>query len=137
MRHKILVAVVALSCWTQATYANIAVIVHPSNQQAITDTDVKNLFTGRQKSFADGSPAIVLNLTSGDATQSAFNNKALGRSDAQLKAFWSKVMFTGKGNPPKEVDSAEMLKLIAENPSIIGVIDASQATSAVRIAITY
>lgn len=137
MRHKILVAIVALSCWTQAAYANIAVIVHPSNQQAITDTDVKNLFTGRQKSFADGSPAIVLNLNSGDATQSAFNNKALGRSDAQLKAFWSKVMFTGKGNPPKEVDSAEMLKLIAENPSIIGVIDASQATSAVRIAITY
>lgn len=137
MRVKMLATVVMLSCWSHVVNADIAVIVHPSNQQVLTDTDIKNLFTGRQKSFPDGNVAIVLNLTSGNETQSAFNNKALGRSDAQLKAFWSKVMFTGKGNPPKEVDSTEMLKLIAENPSTVGVIDSSQVTSAVRVAITY
>jgi len=137
MRHQLFAALVVVSCWSQGVNAEIVVIVHPSNQQAISDTEVKNLFTGRQKSFADGSPAIVLNLVSGNETQTAFNTKVLGRSDAQLKAYWSKVMFTGKGNPPKEVDPAEMLKLVAENPSTVGVIDSSQVTSAVRTVISY
>jgi hypothetical protein len=137
MRNKFFAALVVVSCCSQSVNAEIAVIVHPSNQQAISDTEVKNLFTGRQKSFADGSPAIVLNLVSGNETQTAFNTKVLGRSDAQLKAYWSKVMFTGKGNPPKEVDPAEMLKLVAENPSTVGVIDSSQVTSAVRTVISY
>lgn len=137
MRNKLLAALVVVSCCFQSVNAEIAVIVHPSNQQALSDTEVKNLFTGRQKSFADGSPAIVLNLVSGNETQTAFNTKVLGRSDAQLKAYWSKVMFTGKGNPPKEVDPAEMLKLVAENPSTVGLIDSSQVTSAVRTVISY
>lgn len=137
MRNKFFAALVVVSCCFQSVNAEIAVIVHPSNQQALSDTEVKNLFTGRQKSFADGSPAIVLNLVSGNETQTTFNAKVLGRSDAQLKAYWSKVMFTGKGNPPKEVDPAEMLKLVAENPSTVGVIDSSQVTSAVRTVISY
>lgn len=137
MKKTLILSAVCWFCSQGIAAQEIAVIVHPSNQQALADTDIKNLFTGRQKSFADGKPAIVLNLTAGDATQSAFNNKALGRSDAQLKAFWSKVMFTGKGSPPKEVDASEMLKLVAENPSTIGVIPASEVTPAVRVAITY
>ncbi len=137
MRHLILAVLVVLGCSLLSVQAEIAVVVHPSNTQTLTDSDIKNLFTGRQKSFPDGSPAIILNLPSGDPTQSAFNTNALGRSDAQLKAFWSKMMFTGKGNPPKEVENSQMLQLIAENPSMVGVIEASQATAAVRVVFTY
>lgn len=137
MIQKISTLAVLTACWIGAVSAEVAVIVHPSNQQAINETYLKNLFTGKQKSFPDGSPAIVLNLPEGDSQQSLFNEKALGKSNAQLKAYWSKVIFTGKGTPPKEVTAAEMLNLVATNPSTIGVIDVSQADKAVRILIQY
>ena len=125
-----------LVCLTLISYslkAEVAVIVSSTNQQAISEAEIKNLFTGKQKSFPDGNPAIVLNLPGGDPKQTEFNQKALGRSDAQLKAYWSKVMFTGKGNPPKEVSTEEMLKLVADNPSTIGIIDHAKVNSSVRV----
>jgi hypothetical protein len=120
-----------------SSLAEVAVIVSAKNTQNLTEVEIKNLFTGKQKGFADGSPAIVLNLTEGDPKQSEFNQKALGRSDAQLKAFWSKSMFTGKGNPPKEVSPTEMLKLVADNPSTVGVIDMSMVNDSVRVITKY
>lgn len=118
-------------------YAEVAVIVHPTNQQNLSDTDIKNLFSGKQKSFPDGNTAIVLSLPEGDGDLSAFNNKALGKTDSQMKAYWSKVMFTGKGTPPKAVSQDEMLKLVAENPNTVGIVDASKAGSAVRVVGKY
>jgi hypothetical protein len=115
------------------SYAEVAVIVNPSNQQTISEADIKNLFSGKQKSFPDGSAAIILSLPSGDSQLTVFHTKALGKTDAQMKAYWSKVMFTGKGTPPKEVSTDEMLKLVAANPSTIGIVDATQATDAVRV----
>lgn len=114
-------------------HAEVAIIVHPSNQQNLSETDIKNLFSGKQKSFPDGNAAIVLTLPEGDSYLTDFNSKVLGKSDSQMKAYWSKVMFTGKGTPPKEVSQEEMLKLVAENPSTIGIIDAGKASGAVRI----
>ena len=52
----------------------------------------------------------------------------------QLKAYWAKLVFTGQGTPPKEVDNdAAVLKLVAENPNIIGYIDAAAVNSSVRV----
>lgn len=131
------ICLIALSLASFSLYAEVAVIVSSTNQQAISEAEIKNLFTGKQKSFPDGNPAIVLNLPGGDPTQTEFNQKALGRTDAQLKAYWSKVMFTGKGNPPKEVSADEMLKLVAENPSTIGVIDHAKVNNSVRVITKY
>lgn len=138
MNHSQLkVCLFSLSVLSCSLYAEVAVIVSAANQQAISDAEIKNLFTGKQKSFPDGNPAIVLTLPGGDPKQTEFNQKALGRTDAQLKAYWSKVMFTGKGNPPKEVSAEEMLKLVTDNPSTIGVIDLSQVNNNVRVIAKY
>jgi len=113
--------------------AEVAVIVNPANQQAISESDIKNLFSGKQKGFPDGKVAIVLSLPEGDSLRSDFHKNALGKTDAQMKAYWSKVMFTGKGTPPKEVSTEEMLQLVTENPNTIGIVDAAKVTAAVRV----
>ncbi|RVT47655.1 phosphate ABC transporter substrate-binding protein [Rheinheimera sediminis] len=126
-----------LSLFSNPLYSQVAVIVHATNQQALTESDIKNLFTGKLKSFPDGNPVIVLNLPEGDPNQSLFNQKVLGRSDAQVKAFWSKLMFTGKGTPPKEVTAEEMIKLVSENPSTIGIVDSAAVSDKVRVLIQH
>lgn len=134
---KLGITIFILCLFSNPLYCEVAVIVHAKNQQSLTETDVKNLFMGKLKSFPDGSPVIVLSLPDGDPNLTLFNQKLLGRSDAQVKAFWSKLMFTGKGTPPKEVAAEEMIKLVSENPSTIGIIDSTLVSDKVRVLIKH
>ena len=53
---------------------------------------------------------------------------------AQLNAYWSRLIFTGKGEPPKKVaDNTDVLALVAANPNIIGYVDASAVNSTVKV----
>ena len=61
-----------------------------------------------------------------------FNN-AHG-TESQLKAYWSKLVFSGQGQPPKVVESsAEILTLVAANPNMIGFVDAAEVTPNVKV----
>lgn len=51
-----------------------------------------------------------------------------------MKAYWSKLVFTGKGTPPQEVPGdAEVKALIGSNPSTIGYIDAGSVDASVKV----
>ncbi|WP_228612908.1 phosphate ABC transporter substrate-binding protein [Alkalimonas sp.] len=112
----------------------LAVIVHPTNVAELSAEDVSRLYLGRGRTFSDGNSAIPINLAEGMPGRERFDERALNRSSAQLKAYWSKLVFTGKGTPPQEVDSFdEMLKLVATNPSIVGYVPAAAVDERVRV----
>ncbi|MFC0120168.1 phosphate ABC transporter substrate-binding protein [Pseudoalteromonas xiamenensis] len=123
--------------FSATTIAEVAIIVHPSNSNTFSESDLKNLYLGKKKTFPDGSEAIPLNLEEGGDGRTYFNQTALEKSDAQLKAYWSKLVFTGKGTPPKEVTQDEMVKLVSSNPSTIGYVDASAVSDAVKVIKKY
>jgi hypothetical protein len=55
-------------------------------------------------------------------------------SPAQVKAFWSKIIFTGRGQPPRTAaTSLEAKKLLVANPNAISYIDQSLVDSSVRV----
>lgn len=117
--------------------AGTSVIVHPSNSFSLTADDVTRLFTGRSKTFPDGRTAVPVNLTEDVALRAAFDEKVLGRSSSQIKAHWSKLLFTGKGTPPKEVDSdQEVIDLVKSNPNIIGYISSENANGDVKVVLS-
>lgn len=118
--------------------AEVAVIVHPSNANALDEATVSKIFLGREKSFADGKSVVPLSLADSAPASTAFNDAVLKKSASQLKAYWSKLVFTGKGTPPKEITSdEEMLKLVATNPSVIGYVDASKVDASVKVALKF
>lgn len=117
--------------------ANVAVIVHPSNAATLSQDDINKIFTGRAKSFSDGKAAEAVNLAEAVAVRAAFDQKALGRSSSQMKAYWSKLVFTGKGTPPKELASEqEVLDVVAKNPAAIGYVSAGAVTANVKVVLT-
>lgn len=123
---------------TAVATADTAVIVHPSNADSIDKDAVNKIFLGKTKSFPGGAQAVPINQKEGADIRSAFDENVLGKSSSQIKAYWSKLMFTGKGTPPKEVDTdAEMKELVAGNPSLIGYIDATQADGSVKVLFTF
>lgn len=58
----------------------------------------------------------------------------LNKSANQLKAYWSKLVFTRKGNPPKEVKTdQEVITLVSANPDLIGYVDVSSVNDSIRV----
>jgi ABC-type phosphate transport system substrate-binding protein len=115
--------------------AETAVIVSASNANASIDkTTVSKIFLGKTKSFPDGSQAVPIDQNDGSSVREAFNSTVLGKSASQLKSYWSRLIFTGKGTPPKQSgDDAAIKGLIASNPNMIGYIDAGSADASVKV----
>ncbi len=121
-----------------AVHAEIAVIVHPSNGSALDDSAIGKIYLAKLKSFPGGGEAVPVNQAEGSATRTEFDDKALGKSPSQLKAYWSKLVFTGKGSPPKDVaDDAAVKALIASNPNMIGYISSGAVDDSVKVVATY
>ena len=116
-------------------HAEIAVIVSASNGNSALDKDIiERIFLGKTASFPDGSQAIPVDQNEGNAAREAFNDKVLGKSSSQLKAYWSRLIFTGKGTPPKESGSdADVVALVAKNPNLVGYVDAAAVDGSVKV----
>ena len=114
--------------------AEIAVIVNPANGDAITKDDIANLYLAKTKTFPGGKNATPLDRPEGSPTRVDFVAKVIDKDEAQMKSYWSRLIFTGKGVPPKVVESdAEVKDLVARNPDSIGFIDAAAADASVKV----
>lgn len=119
-------------------FAGTAVIVNSDNNSGIDIDTVKKIYLGKAKAFPDGSRAIPLTFEQGNPVRDAFNMNILGKSESQYSAFWSKLVFTGRGTPPEMISSEdEMLELVAKNPNTIGFIDESKVNANVKVIGTF
>lgn len=136
MRYVNSILLLALSLIALNVQA-VTVIVHPSNVNALNKKSIKKVFLGKSKKFPDGSQVIPVDLTKGEA-RTQFLSSVIGKSESQLKAYWSKLIFTGKGQAPKTVDTeAEVIKLVSQNPNLIGYISDSAVDDSVKIAMKF
>lgn len=121
--------------FTSLAYAETAVIVSAQNANKSLDQDtIARIFLGKSKSFPDGSQAVPVDQALNSSTREMFNDKVLAKNNSQLKAYWSRLIFTGKGTPPKESGSAAEVKdLVANNPNLIGYIDSSAVDDSVSV----
>jgi len=123
---------------TNYAIAEVAIVVHPSNASTFNKSTIKKIFLGKKKSFSNGRAAILLSSPPKNAATKEFNKKVIGKSSNQVNAYWSKMIFTGKGTPPQEMSSTDdIISAIAANPDAIGYIDASAISDSVKIVATF
>lgn len=122
-----------------AAYADVVVIVSAKNANyGLEKNDVEQIFLGKTSTFPDGSKAVPIDQNEGSASRDTFNDKVLGKSASQLKAYWSRLIFTGKGTPPKESgNDAEVKALVADNPNLVGYVDSKVVDNSVKIVFKF
>ena len=124
-----------LSLAAGAASADVVAVVSASSPiMSLSKSQVTDIFLGRVSRFPDGSQAVPIDQVEGSSVRDQFYVKVAGKSPAQVKAFWSKIIFTGRGQPPKAVpNSIDMKKRIAENPAAIGYIEEQLVDDTVRV----
>lgn len=130
---------IGLAIMASAQFAQAEHVIVVSSKSAVgtlTKDQIADIYLGNSKEFPGGGQALPLLLASG-SVRSEFFDKVLSKNEAQAKAIWSRLVFSGKGSAPREVgDSAEILKLIAANPNCIGIIEKSAVNSSVKVVYT-
>jgi ABC-type phosphate transport system substrate-binding protein len=129
------VAFLALFLSSGLSHADMVVVVSAkSPTTTLTSNQVLDIFLGRSDRYPNGGPAVPIDQEEGTATRSEFYSKLAGKNEAQLKAYWSKIIFTGRGQPPMAVaNGIEVKKRLAANPAAIGYIDQSQVDGTVKV----
>lgn len=139
MNHFRTLLLTAFLSTSFSTLAETAVIVSASNGNASIDKNtISKIFLGKTKSFPDGSQALPIDQDDGTAARDSFNSNILGKSASQLKSYWSRLIFTGKGTPPKQSGNDAAIKgLVANNPNMIGYIDAGSVDESVKVVLKF
>ena len=130
------VAATVLSLGTSiAAQAALAIVAHPSNSvSGIRADDAQRIFLGKTGEFANGRRAAPVDQTPGTASRTKFMKTVIQKSEDELKGYWSKLMFSGKGQPPREVgDDAAVKAWVASNPEAIGYIDGKFVDGSVKV----
>jgi ABC-type phosphate transport system substrate-binding protein len=114
--------------------ADIVVVVSArSSAPSLSPEQAANIFLGQAARFPDGAEAIALDQPAGSPLRDQFYLRVAGKSPALLKAYWSKMVFTGRGQPPRDApDSTAVRTAVAENTSMIGYIDRDALDASVR-----
>lgn len=130
----VLLAVVACLAPLAARAVEFVVVVSPKNPLvSLQQEQVAAIFLGQVARFPDGADAQALDLPLGSTLRDAFYHKVAGKSPAMMKAHWTRMMFTGHGQPPRELaGSVVVRRMVADNPSMIGYIDRHALDASVK-----
>lgn len=129
-----LLALVLACCAPCAAAGELVVIVSAKSPVSVLRQDqVADIFLGQMGNFPGGLEAVALDQRIGSPERDEFYSKVTAKTPPLVKAYWSKMIFTGRGQPPREVaGSAAIRKMVADNPSLIGYIDKSALDPSVK-----
>lgn len=128
----------ALTLAALPSFADVVVVVSAkSAATALTAEQASDIFLGRASTMPGGGAAVPVDQSEGAAARDLFYQKATGKSAAQVKAYWSKQIFSGKGTPPKDAGNDAAVKaLVAANPNVVGYIDKGALDASVKALLT-
>ncbi|MBV1882102.1 MAG: hypothetical protein KUG82_10730 [Pseudomonadales bacterium] len=114
--------------------ADIAIIVHPDNIVDEVDTEnLMRLYLGKRSQIA-GVEFIPVDQTAYQPIREDFYKKVVNKSLAQAKAYWSRMVFSGKGAPPTSLEGAiEMKEWVSKTPLGVGYIDTREVDDSVKV----
>ncbi|MES2049104.1 MAG: hypothetical protein V4447_11945 [Pseudomonadota bacterium] len=121
-----------LSTIATSASAELVIVVNPQNQATrMTTAQASQFFLGGSVLFTP------LEQSSDAPIRAEFYKKVLEKEAAQVQAVWARIVFTGKGKPPKEYkSSADVKKAISENVNAIGYIEKSAVDDSVKVIAT-
>lgn len=123
---------ITLAC--HAVLADVVVVVSATGPvTALSNQQIAAIFLGNNTRLPNGEQAVPLDQAEGSGTRDEFYAKFTGKSAAQMKAHWSKIIFTGRGQPPKELPATEIKKQLGANPNAIGYIEKTMVDATVRV----
>ncbi|MHB1360508.1 MAG: hypothetical protein ACYCWC_13100 [Rhodocyclaceae bacterium] len=115
--------------------AELVVVANPqSGIERLTQEEVVNIYLGRYRRLASGITAEPIDLAGDTGLKARFYRSLVGKTLAEINAYWARLVFSGKTRPPLALDSVEAaLRRVAAQPGALAYVERAQADQRVRV----
>jgi ABC-type phosphate transport system substrate-binding protein len=129
--NKLLLSVVLAAAAAPAMAETVVIVSQKNPATRMFAEQAAQFFLGKSNMFTP------VDQAEGSHIRNEFYQKLTDKDAAQVKAIWSKLVFTGKATPPREYKSnADVKKAVADDPKAIGYIDKSAVDDSVKVILT-
>lgn len=120
---------------TQPACAELVVVASPkSGIERLTQQEIIYLYMGRLRQLPSGIQAMPIDLGVDSPERTNFYRRLVNKEPAEIKAYWSRLIFSGGSRPPVTADSRdELIRMLGNNPGAIGYLERDQVDSRLRI----
>jgi ABC-type phosphate transport system substrate-binding protein len=90
-------------------------------ENTLTRNDIQEIFLGKRVQWSDHSKIYAATVK--DEVHKMFLKEYLNRTETKWRAYWKRMVFTGRGVPPRSLATeAELIAYIAETKGAVGYI---------------
>lgn len=133
---KKILGIIVLTSLPMLCMADIVVVTHPDN--SIDKLDKKSLidiYMGRAKTFGNSVLAHPIDQNQESAMRAVFYQEITGKRLAQVNAYWARLKFTGRHQPPLDdfESDDQILSYVEITPGAIAYIDSANLNDKVKV----
>lgn len=100
----------------------------------VTLSQIQDAFLSKPAARSDIDLVAVDRSETSDKIRERFYEKVIGKSMIRMKAHWSQLIFTGRGNPPAVAqDLSELKKILSQKKHAVGFVGGTESTDGLRV----
>jgi hypothetical protein len=131
MKRILFILLLIMSAFAQAETA--VVVSKDSPISTLESQYIANIFLAKTNRYPNGEKARPVELQD-ESLRKLFYQHISGKSSKQLHAYWTTLVFTGKGKPPKGIrNNADLQKILLEHPGTISYIPLERVTEKMKV----
>ena len=127
-RQWIVLVSILLTLAAPAARAEIVLVTAiDSTISELSRDEAEQLYMGRRAALSARGALLLLDLPTGPV-RDQFYRLLTGKNPSQIRAYWSRMVFTGRALPPTEsADASDAHRILLENPNAVAYLPASYA----------
>lgn len=121
------------------TSAPFRVIVQRENSiNAVSREFLSDVFLAKTTRWGDGEPTRVVDQRFDSPVREGFSEAVLRRPVSAIRSYWQRLIFSGRGLPPPELDSDDaVIRFVQSHRGAVGYVSPNAATSAVKVIVYF
>lgn len=117
-----------------AMAGTVVVVAAGSPVKSLSRSEVQALYLGKTTKLPGGGTAKLFDLPESKPAREHFYQAVAGKSASQVKSVWSRLVFSGRALPPRELaGDAAVVKAVAADPAALGYVDDSAVNGSVKV----
>lgn len=123
----LIVLCMALLVSVTAQAQEIVVVAGPSSRiSSLSTDDLEKLYLGHASVNSEGQEITLYDLEN-SAVRQKFYQAAFSLSLIQLRAYWARLVFTGRGRPPRQLSTEALIARLQSDEHAVGYLPIDKA----------
>lgn len=132
------ILLLAAMAWPAAA-ADWVVVANPkAGITRLSQDEVINIYLGRYRRLASGLTADPIDQPADSGLRARFYRRLVDKNLAEINAYWSRLVFSGKTRPPRIATSDEdALQMVVLHPDALAYVDKAKVDARVIVVFEF